>query len=117
MEGDSEMVQASLNGPLDVHPFAAFLANESFDHAEAGEGVERPAMQTVGAANLRACEFHQSMASAFDGNRIDHDAARVAFDLHHIAALHNYQTAVAIHASGEFVRQDEIPAFVLRHIV
>jgi hypothetical protein len=51
-----------------------------------------------------------------DGNRIDHRAARVTFDLHHIAAFHNYQAAVAIRASGEFVRQDEIPAFVLGHL-
>ena len=30
--------------------------------------------------------------------------------------LHNYEAAVAISASGEFVWQDEIAAFVLRHI-
>ena len=51
-----------------------------------------------------------------DGNRIDYGSARVAFDLHHISALHNCQAAVAISASGEFVWQDEIAAFVLRHI-
>jgi hypothetical protein len=32
-----------------------------------------------------------------------------------MAALHNYQAAVAVRASGELVRQDEIPAFVLGH--
>src|SRR5262249_49135012 len=103
----------SLHTPRDVHPFAAFLANESFDHAEAAEGVERPTMQTVGAANLRACEFHQSMAGAVDGNCIDHGAARIALDLHHIAVLHNYQATVAIRASGEFMRHDQEAAFVL----
>jgi hypothetical protein len=53
---------------------------------------------------------------AVAANRIDHGAARVAFDLYPIATLHNCQAAVAIRASGEFVRQDEILAFVLRHI-
>jgi hypothetical protein len=47
---------------------------------------------------------------------MDHGAAKVTFDLHHIAAFRNYQAAVAIRASGEFVRQDKIPAFVLGHI-
>jgi hypothetical protein len=31
------MVEASVNGPLDVHPFAAFLADERFDDAKARE--------------------------------------------------------------------------------
>ena len=43
-------------------------------------------------------------------------AARVALDLGHIPALHNGQAAVAVRTSGEVVRQDEIPAFVLGHI-
>jgi len=118
LAGDEGMVQASLNGTLNVQPFATFLADERFDHAEAGESIQRSAMWTRGGRDFRGCEFHQPRARAVDGNRIDHGAARVTFDLHHpIAALHNHQAAVAIHASGEFVRQDEIPAFVLGHIV
>ena len=46
--GDERMVQASLNGPLDVHPFAAFPTDERFDDAEAGKRVERSAMGTSG---------------------------------------------------------------------
>jgi hypothetical protein len=37
------MVQASLNTPLDVHPFATFLADERFDNADAEEHVGRSA--------------------------------------------------------------------------
>ena len=110
------MVEASLNRPLDVHPFAAFLADERFDDAKAREGIKRAAMRTFGATDFHRREFHQPCTGAFNRNRIDHRAARVTFDLHHIATLHNYQAAVAICTSGEFVRQDEIPAFVLGHI-
>ena len=49
----------------------------------------------------------------FKRDCIDHSATRIALDLDHIAVLHNYQAAVAIRASGEFVRQDKIPAFAL----
>ena len=111
------MVQASLSRPFNIHPFATFLADERFDCAEAGEGVERAAVRAEVAVHFRRREFHQSCTGAVDGDSIDHDAARVTFDLHDIAALHNYQAAIAIHASGEFVRQDEISAFVLGHIV
>jgi hypothetical protein len=41
---------------------------------------------------------------------------QIAFAFHSVTALHNYQAAVAFRANGEFVRQDEIPAFVLRQI-
>jgi hypothetical protein len=105
-----------VNTPLDVHPFAIFLADERFDSSEAAKHVSGPAMRTAGAARFCRREFHQSWTGAVDVNRIDHGAARVTFDLHLIAAFHNYQAAIAIRASGEFVRQDEIPTFVLGHI-
>ncbi len=57
------MVQASLNRTLDVHPFAAFLADESFDGAEAGEGVQRAPVWTPGATDLVGRKFHQPRAN------------------------------------------------------
>jgi hypothetical protein len=105
-----------LNSTLDVHSFAALPADERFDSSEAAKHVSGPAMRTGDATDFHRREFHQPCTGASDGNRIDHSAARVALDLHHIAALQNYQAAIAIRASGEFVRQDEIPAFVLGHI-
>jgi len=53
------------------------------------------------------------LAGALQRDCIDHSATRIALDLDHIAVLHNYQAAVAIRASGEFVGQDKIPAFAL----
>ena len=46
-------VQASLNTPLDVHPFATLPADERFDQAEARKGVEGAATRASGATDFR----------------------------------------------------------------
>ena len=115
------MVKAEVNESLhrrrlDINALAAFLANERFDDGQAAKHVGRSAMRTSGAAYFRACEFHQSLAGAVDGNCIDHSAARITDNNGDIATFLDHEAAVAIRAGGKFVRQDEIPAFVLGHI-
>src|SRR5215471_2783050 len=105
-------VQASLNGRLNAHPFTAFLAVERFDGAEAGEGVQRPAMRTPLATNLVGCKLHQPRAAAVKRNSIDHRAARVAFEIGHIATFLDDEATVALRASGDFVGDDQVLAFV-----
>jgi hypothetical protein len=73
-------------------------------------------VRTPGATNLVGAKFNQSYASAVDANSIDHGAARAAFDLRHIVALHNDQAALAVRASGDFVRDDQVTLLVLLHI-
>jgi len=109
------MVQASLNGTLNVQPFATFLADERFDHTEAGESIQRSAMWTRGGRDFRGCEFHQPRARAVDGNVSTTEPQ----ELHLISTVSPRSTTIrqpSIRASGEFVRQDEIPTFVLGHI-
>ena len=98
----------SLHRPLDAHPLAAFLGDERLDCGEAGERVQRSAVRAASAANLGSCEFHQSLARAFDGNRIDHGIARIALDLGHVTMLHNHPESVAI----RFVPHDQVAPFV-----
>ena len=43
-------------------------------------------------------------------------SARVALDLHHTAVLHNYQAAVAIRVSGDFMRDDQVAALFWGHV-
>jgi len=72
-------------------------------------------MRTPLATNLVGSEFNQSYANAVDWNRIDYSAARVALEICHIAVFHNDQTAVAIIAGSNLVRDDWVAAFVLVH--
>jgi len=111
------LTSGSLNRPLDINALAAFLADERFDDSEAAKHVGRSAARRrAGAAYLRGCKFHQSLAGAVDGNCIDHSAARITDNNGDIATFLDHEAAVAIRAGGKFVRQDEIPAFVLGHI-
>ena len=109
------MVQASLNRPLDIHPFAALTADERFDNGEAAKDVSRTATRTAGAAHFRRREFHQPCAREVYRNGIDYRAARVAFEIHHVATFLDEEAAVAIRASGDLMRDDQIAAFVLMH--
>jgi hypothetical protein len=45
--------------------------------------------------------FHQSWTGPFQTDCIDYSVARVAFEIGHIAALHNCQAAVAIGTRGD----------------
>jgi hypothetical protein len=73
-------------------------------------------MRTAGATNLVGSEFHQSYAGAVDWNRIDYSAARAALEIGDIALFHNNEAAVTICASGDFVGDDEVAAFVFVHL-
>ena len=112
------MVQASLNRRLEVHPFATFPADEGIDHANAMESVHHCAMRTLGATDFHRRQFHQPRAGLVDGNRIDYRAARVAFEIGHTAVFLDDKAAVTVRAGGDFMRDDQILAFVfaLRHL-
>ena len=110
------MVQASLSGPSDVHPFAAFPADKRFDGAEAGEGVKGPAMRTPLATNLVGRKLHQPRADVVKRNRIDYRAARVALQISQVAVFLDGEATVAVRAGGDFMGYDQVAAFVLGHI-
>jgi len=57
-----------------------------------------------------------SRVPARSRNRIDDRTTRVANEVGHIATFLDHEAAVAIRASGEFVRDDQVAAFVLGHI-
>ena len=46
------------------------------------------------------------MASAVDGNRIDHGTAGITLEIRHTVAFHDNKAAVAIRASGDLMRDD-----------
>jgi hypothetical protein len=51
-------------------------------------------------------------------NRIDYRAARVAFEISHLATFLDDEAAVAVRGGGDFVRDDQVLGFdfVLGHI-
>jgi len=110
------MVEASLNGLLDVHPFAALPAYERFDDSEAAKDVSGPAMRTAGAAHFHRRQLHQPRGGLVDGNGIDHRTTRVAKEVGHIATFPDHKATVAVRAGCNFVRDDQVAAFVLGHI-
>jgi hypothetical protein len=53
------------------------------------------------------------LAGAIQRDCLDHRAARVAFQIGHLATFLDDEATVALRASGDFVRDDQIAAFVL----
>jgi hypothetical protein len=104
-----------LHRPLDINALATLLADERFDDAETGKRVEPPAMWTLGATDFRGSELPEPRAGAFDRNCIDYHSARVAFEISHVATFLDDEATVALRASGDFVRDDQVAAFVLMH--
>jgi hypothetical protein len=50
-----------------------------------------------------------------DGNGINHNAARIANEVRDTYTLLDNQATVAVRASSDFVRDDQIAAFVFKH--
>ena len=56
------------------------------------------------------------MAGSADGNCIDYHSARIAFEISHVTTFLDDEAAIAVRAGGDFVRDDQVAAFVLGHI-
>ena len=71
-----------------------------------------------GVIDFHRRQFHQPRAGLVDGNRIDYRAARVAFEIGHIATFLDDDATVAVRAGGEFVRDNQVLAlvFALGHV-
>src|SRR5215471_12382990 len=105
----------SLHKSIDADALAAFLADERFDHGKAREVFSAPQCgQRVLQISAPASSTDLWPARSM-GNRIYNGAARVALEIRHISAFLDDDATVAVRAGGDFVRDDQIAAFVLMH--